>query len=133
MGFVFVTEDGGKPVLFANGSRGREVAPWIGKHSYVFELYGDDQRQTLLAKVTVSRICREHIVAADGVMASCRPLGANHWISSHFVLCSLSQFDWTGANDISNRAYDVASAAPRFPKPFAWNRRVYLRRRCRLS
>ena len=53
MGFVFVTEDGGKPVLFANGSRGNQVAPWIGKHSYVFELYGDDQRQTLLAKVTV--------------------------------------------------------------------------------
>jgi hypothetical protein len=53
MGFVFVTEDGGKPGLFANGSRGKEVTPWIGKHSYVFELYGDDQRQTLLAKVTV--------------------------------------------------------------------------------
>ena len=53
MGFVFVTEDGGKPVLFAKGSRGKEVVPWIGKHSYVFELYGDDQRQTLLAKVTV--------------------------------------------------------------------------------
>ena len=54
MGFVFVTEDGGKPVLFANGSRGNQVAPWIRKHSYVFELYGDDQRQALLAKVTVS-------------------------------------------------------------------------------
>ena len=52
-GFVFVTEDGGKPVPFANGSRGKEVAAWIGKHSYVFEVYGDDQRQTLLAKVTV--------------------------------------------------------------------------------
>ena len=53
MGFVFVTEDVGKPALFANSSRGKEVAPWIGKHTYVFELYGDDQRQTLLAKVTV--------------------------------------------------------------------------------
>jgi len=53
MGFVFVTEDIGKPVLFANGSRGKEVVSWIGKHSYVFGLYGDDQRQTLLAKVTV--------------------------------------------------------------------------------
>ncbi len=53
MGFVFVTEDVGKPALFANGSRGREVAPWIGKHTYVFELYRDDQRQRLLAKVTV--------------------------------------------------------------------------------
>lgn len=54
MGFVFVTEEGGKPVLFANGSRGKEVAPWIRKHRYVFELYGDDKRKTLLAKVTVS-------------------------------------------------------------------------------
>src|SRR6266496_3521622 len=53
MGFVFVTEDAGKPVLFASGSRGNQVVPWIGKHDYVFELYGDDQRQTLLAKVTV--------------------------------------------------------------------------------
>ena len=54
LGFVFVTEEGGKPLLFANGSRARQVAPWIKNHSYVFELYGDDRRQTLLAKVTVS-------------------------------------------------------------------------------
>jgi hypothetical protein len=54
MGFVFVTEDGGKPVLFAKSARGKEVAPWIKKHSYIFELYADDQRQTLLGKVTVS-------------------------------------------------------------------------------
>jgi len=53
MGFVFVSEDAGKPVLFANGSRGKEVAPWIGKHRYAFELYGDDQRQRLLGKVNV--------------------------------------------------------------------------------
>src|SRR4029077_13313952 len=44
----------GKPVLFAKRSRGSLIAPWIGKHTYVFELYGDDQGQTLLAKVTVS-------------------------------------------------------------------------------
>jgi hypothetical protein len=54
MGFVFVTEEGGKPGPFASGPRGNQVAPWIGKHSYVFELYGDNQRETLLAKVTVS-------------------------------------------------------------------------------
>jgi hypothetical protein len=53
MGFVFVTEDG-KALPFASGSRGNQVAPWIGKHSYVFELYGDNQRKTLLAQVTVS-------------------------------------------------------------------------------
>ena len=52
-GFVFVTEEDGKPGPFASGPRGTQVAPWIGKHSYVFELYGDNQRQTLLAKVTV--------------------------------------------------------------------------------
>ena len=54
IGFVFVTEDGGKPRLFADGSRGKQVAPWIKKHSYVFELYADDQRQKLLAKLAVS-------------------------------------------------------------------------------
>jgi hypothetical protein len=53
-GFVFVTENGRSPVLFAKGSRGSRVAPWIGKHRYVFELYRDDQQRTLLAKVTVS-------------------------------------------------------------------------------
>jgi len=53
MGFVFLTEDGGKPLPFASGSRGTQIAPWIGDHRYVFELYGDDQRHALLAKVTV--------------------------------------------------------------------------------
>jgi hypothetical protein len=53
MGFVFLTEDGGKPLPFASGSLGTQLAPWIGDHRYVFELYGDDQRQTLLAKVAV--------------------------------------------------------------------------------
>ena len=133
MGFVFVTEEGEKPVLFANGSRGSQVARWIGPHSYVFELYGDDQRETLLVKVTVSGSAERTIFAAHSVVTSCRPLGANHWISSRFVLCSLPQLDWTGANGIPNRADYVASAAPRWPKPFPWYRRVRLRRWCHLS
>ncbi len=133
MGFVFVTEDGGKPVLFANGSRGNQVVPWIGKHSYVFELYGDDQRQTLLAKVTVFGSAESTSSAADSVMASCRPLGANHWISSRFVLRSLPQFDGTAANDVSDGADYVASAAPCWTKPFPWDRRLHLRRRHHLS
>jgi hypothetical protein len=53
-GFVFVTEDGRRPVLFAKGPRGSSTAPWIGRHNYVFELFGDDQRQMLLARVAVS-------------------------------------------------------------------------------
>ena len=53
-GFVFVTENGRNPVVFAKGSQGSRIAPWIGRHYYVFELYGDNQRRTLLAKVIVS-------------------------------------------------------------------------------
>jgi hypothetical protein len=53
-GFVFVRENGQTPVLFAKAPRGSQVAPWITKNRYVFELYGDDHRRTLLAKVTVS-------------------------------------------------------------------------------
>jgi hypothetical protein len=53
-GFVFVTENGQTPVLFAKAPRGSQVAPWITRNRYVFELYGDDQRRTLLARVTVS-------------------------------------------------------------------------------
>ena len=71
-GFVFVTEDGGKPVLFAKGPRGSRVAPWIRKHRYIFELYSDDQRRTLLAKVIVSgsaeSVSSQHTVSRGGVV-----------------------------------------------------------------
>src|SRR5262249_32722772 len=53
-GFVFVTENGGSPVLFSKRSRGNHVAPLIGKQRDVFELYQDDQTRALLAKVIVS-------------------------------------------------------------------------------
>ena len=64
-GFVFVTEDDRKPVLFANGPHGSRVAPWIGKHHYVFELYGDAARRMLLARITVSgseRVSSQQVV-----------------------------------------------------------------------
>lgn len=54
VGFVFVTENDRKPVLFATGPKGSRVVPWIRARSYVFELYSDDERRTLLAAVTVS-------------------------------------------------------------------------------
>lgn len=54
VGFVLVTENAQKPVLFATGPRGSRVAPWIRAGRYLFELYGDADRRTLLAKVTVS-------------------------------------------------------------------------------
>src|SRR5262249_52346314 len=75
MGFVFVTEDGRKPVVFAEGPRGSQVAPWIGRHHYVFELYGDDQQQTLLAKVTVAGF-------AESVISQRKPSwqGATRWV-----------------------------------------------------
>ena len=54
VGFVFVSVNGGKPSLFASGPAGSQVVSWIRVGSYVFELYGDAERRTLLATVTVS-------------------------------------------------------------------------------
>ena len=54
MGFVFVTETGQKPVLFASGPKGSQLVPWIQAARYVFELYRDKDRQNLLTTVTVT-------------------------------------------------------------------------------
>jgi len=54
MGFVFVTENDRNPLLFATSPKGRRIVPWIRVGHYVFELYADTDRQTLLAKVAVS-------------------------------------------------------------------------------
>src|SRR5437016_3938055 len=53
MGFVFVTGSDQKPVLFASGPKGSQLVPWIRSARYVFELYSDENRRTLLATVTV--------------------------------------------------------------------------------
>ena len=54
VGFVFVTGPDRKSGLFATGPKGSQVAPWIQSGKYVFELYGDQDRRTLLAKVIVT-------------------------------------------------------------------------------
>ena len=54
MGFVFVRGTDQKPVLFASGPKGSQLVPWIRSARYVFELYGDQNMQTLLATVTVT-------------------------------------------------------------------------------
>jgi hypothetical protein len=54
MGFVFVTGSDQKPVLFASGPKGSQLVPWIRSARYVFELYGDQNRRTLLATATVT-------------------------------------------------------------------------------
>jgi len=54
VGFVFVTASDRKSVLFATGPKGSRVVPWIRAGNYIFELYSDDERRTLLAAVTVS-------------------------------------------------------------------------------
>jgi hypothetical protein len=53
MGFVFVTGPERKPVLFATGAKGTQKVPWIRSGKYVFELYSDQDRRTLLASVVV--------------------------------------------------------------------------------
>jgi hypothetical protein len=52
-GFVFVTSNARPPVLVAAGNEGSRVISWIRRDTYVFELYGDAERQTLLATATV--------------------------------------------------------------------------------
>jgi len=54
LGFVFVTGTDQNPVLFASGPKGSQLVPWIRSARYVFELYGDKDRWTLLATVTVT-------------------------------------------------------------------------------
>ena len=58
-GFVFVTVNGRPPALVASGHEGSRVIPWIRRGNYVFELYGDSERRSLLATVTVSGIAAE--------------------------------------------------------------------------
>jgi hypothetical protein len=58
-GFVFVTANGRSPVLVATGNEGSRVISWIRAGTYNFELYGDAQRRTLLANVTVSGFAAE--------------------------------------------------------------------------
>jgi hypothetical protein len=54
MGFVFARETDQNPVLFASGPKGSQLVPWIRSARYVFELYGDEHRRSLLATVTVT-------------------------------------------------------------------------------
>ena len=58
-GFVFVTANGRPPVLVAAGNEGSRVIPWIRRGNYIFDLYGDAERRTLLSTVTVSGVAIE--------------------------------------------------------------------------
>lgn len=55
-GFIFVTANGRPPIFVAKGGQGRRVVSWIGTGTYVFELYGDVERNTLLTTVTVTGV-----------------------------------------------------------------------------
>jgi hypothetical protein len=59
MGFVFVTANGRPPVFVAKASEGSRVISWIRTGDYVFGLYGDAERRSLLATVTVSGVPTE--------------------------------------------------------------------------
>ena len=71
-GFVFVTANGRQPVLVAKGPEGSRVISWIRTGRYVFELYGDAERRTLLAKATVSGVAEiraaPHTALEQGVL-----------------------------------------------------------------
>ena len=56
VGFVFVAANGRPLVLLAKGNEGSRVIPWIRRGTYVFELYQDAERRTLLATVAVTGV-----------------------------------------------------------------------------
>ena len=58
-GFVFVTANAQPPILVAAGNEGSRVIPWIRSGNYVFGLFGDAERRTLLSTVTVSGVATE--------------------------------------------------------------------------
>jgi hypothetical protein len=76
-GFVFVTANGRPPVLIATGNEGSRVISWIRRGNYVFDLYGDAERRTLLATVTVSGVAREPETPSQGTEF---PHGQLRWL-----------------------------------------------------
>ena len=69
-GFVFMTANRRPPVLLATGNEGSRVISWIRRGNYVFELYGDAERRTLLATVTVSGVATEAETHSQGTELS---------------------------------------------------------------
>ena len=63
-GFIFVTANG-RSNFIAKGDQGSRVIPWIGTGTYVFELYGDAERNTLLATVTVTGVAERGALAPE--------------------------------------------------------------------
>ncbi|HEU0275051.1 MAG TPA: hypothetical protein VFQ83_11040 [Candidatus Udaeobacter sp.] len=58
-GFIFAAANGRPPVLVAQGEKGSRVVSWIGVGTYVFNLYQDAERNTLLATVTVTGVAEQ--------------------------------------------------------------------------
>src|SRR5437762_11036112 len=77
MGFVFVTANGRPPVLVATGNEGSRVISWIRRGNYVFQLYGDAGRRTLLSSVNVSGIVIERETLSQRTNLS---HGQLHWL-----------------------------------------------------
>ena len=57
IGQIWISQDRGQQVLFAEGADGTQQADWISPGAvYEFRLYGDTTRSTLLETVTVARL-----------------------------------------------------------------------------
>jgi hypothetical protein len=54
-GQVFLSHNNGPEQLYVQGAEGTADAPWIGEGQYEFRLYAGQERQRLLALVTVER------------------------------------------------------------------------------
>ena len=62
-GFIFVTANGGPPVLVAKGDYGSRVVSRIETGTNVFELCGDAERKSLLATVRVTGVAEREVRA----------------------------------------------------------------------
>src|SRR5436190_4618171 len=58
-GFVFVKVNGRAPALVATAPEGSQSISWIRRGNYVFELYREAERRTLLGSVNVSGVATE--------------------------------------------------------------------------
>jgi hypothetical protein len=95
-GFVFVTANGRPPVLLATGNEGSRVISWIRRGDYVFELYGNAERRTLLATVTVSGIATEPETSSQGAELSHHQVRWLLWATLGAVLYAALYLSSTG-------------------------------------
>jgi len=117
-GFVFVTANGRPPVLIATGNEGSRVISWIRRGNYVFDLYGDAERRTLLATVTVSGVAREPETPSQGTEFPHRQL---RWLLFASLLAVLYAALYLSSTGPVRTKFPLEPTTPPYPLHVARN------------